>query len=211
MLLSEMAFEIVKSVSFSDDLGFNIDSFRSGEYLTDPEYINAINNVFTPLNMAIHRLSDRRKLQTKIEPLILEGNIANFEGLKVKSIVSIFYLKNNDYEKVEYRNFGKNKVLITRVQNYPIYIEYYEDIKNFNSNDIRYDEFEVKDIDLNDYGINETMSSYIIEYAKGKLLEIIDPGLANWHLADAEQYMQDLEDQKSIFSQKKVVNTFKVL
>ena len=123
MLLSEMAFEIVKSVSFSDDLGFNIDSFRSGEYLTDPEYINAINNVFTPLNMAIHRLSDRRKLQTKIEPLILEGNIANFEGLKVKSIVSIFYLKNNDYEKVEYRNFGKNKVLITRVQNYPIYIE----------------------------------------------------------------------------------------
>ena len=211
MLLSEIDYEIIKSVSFSEDLGFNIHSFRENEYTKDPEYINAINNVWTPLNMAIHRLSDRRKIPTKIAQLTLNGNIANYGELNVKSIVSIFYLKNNDYDRVDYRNFGDNQLLINNIQKYPLYIEYYEDIKNFSSHDINYDEFETRDIDLKKYGINDTMCSYVIEYSKGKLLELLDPNLANWHLSDAEQYMQDLEDQKSFFSQKKVSTTFKVL
>ena len=67
MLLSQLVFQAVKNVKYIDDTDFNVDDFRIGTYIInrDLDYINSINNVFAPLNEAIHRLSDRGKIKNK--------------------------------------------------------------------------------------------------------------------------------------------------
>ena len=69
---------------------------------------------------------------------------------------------------------------------------------------------EEKDVNLKDFGITETMCSYIIEYVKGNLLEIIDPSLAMVYLNRAEEYMADLKEYQTNFNQRKVRNVFRV-
>ena len=90
-----------------------------------------------------------------------------------------------------------------------------QDIKRFNKSDFykRIDDEgneEVKDIELKDYGITDTMTSYIIEFVKGLLLETIAPEMANMHRVYAEQYFDDLEEQQTLFNQNKVNNVLKM-
>ena len=66
MKLSELVYECVKNVKYLDDPNFTYESFMLGDYDNDMDYSNSINNVFTPLNTAIHRLSDRRKIKNEI-------------------------------------------------------------------------------------------------------------------------------------------------
>ena len=69
---------------------------------------------------------------------------------------------------------------------------------------------EVADIDLKDYGITDIMVSYIMDYVKGALLEVVDPNLAMVYLNRAEEYMEDLKDYSTHFSQKKVKKVYRI-
>lgn len=212
MKLSELVFEVVKNVVYLSDDAFQYDAFIQGDFDSDPDYKNSINNVFTPLNEAIHRLSDRGKLKNKIEKI----PSPNSTGLiklpdeirdNVKTILNIFTLKKNGYEHLEFREFGNNILLMSRVSsNEEIYIEYEEDIRNFTRSDIfHYDEVDVaNDVDLKEYGISNTMCSYIIEYCQGRLQEPLAPELANMHLTRAEQYFDDLPEQNTTFNQNRI-------
>ena len=95
------------------------------------------------------------------------------------------------------------------------YMEYMQDIKHFTRDDffkkeIADNEYEERDIDLKEYGITDTMCSYIIEFVQGHLLENIDSSLANMHRAYAEQCFDDLETQQTSFSQRVVHKAYRI-
>lgn len=221
MKLSKLVYEVVKSVSFNDDTNFTYDGFIRGQYDNDFQYAVAINNAFTPISTAIHRLSDRGKIKNKIhiirpQPRSQLLDISEIKD-KIKKIVSVFHIKSDgDYQKVDYREIGDGLLLvITFSQGHYYYIEYEEDIPRFSHNDYYYRDLEEgaiesKDIELKHYGISETMTDYIISYCKGMLLEEVAPEIANMHLTRAEQYFADLEPQQTSFLQNRVEKRYKI-
>lgn len=229
MKLSLLAYQVVKNIKYLQDFNFTYEAFRKGEYNNDSDYSNSINNLFAPINEAIHRLSDMQKIKTVIDFVgVLENK--NFLSLKpitknIKSIVSVFYMYNNQYCKVDFRELGADKLLILNTNLIPsnatFYVQYFEDIKHFSPLDIAYVEqvntddysitiLEDNDVELKDYGITDTMCSYIIEYCQGKLQETIAPELANLHLTRSEQYFNDLESQQTFFEQSSIRNMYRI-
>lgn len=220
MQLSELVYNTVKNVKYLEDNNFSYESFIRGDFDNDIDYANSINNVFTPLNEAIHRLSDLNKIKHKIESLGKPSNNGIIElgtiAYDIKNIINIFTITNGDYNNTQYREFGRDKImLIDYIQDADYYIEYIQDIKHFSKSDIYIYEvenevFEHNDVDLTKYGITNTMCSYIIEYCQGKLLEPIAPELANMHLTRAEQYFNDLDSQQTSFFQKSVKRKYRI-
>lgn len=220
MQLSKLVYEVVKNVKYLEDTGFTYEAFVRGEYDNDLDYKNSINNAFSPINEAIHRLSDRNKIKHKIE-LIGKANNNGIIDLgtlayDINKIINVFSLLNGDYVHVEFREFGKDKLLVTSNSDNELYLEYIQDICHFSKDDIYFftdnnNIIEKKDVDLKkDFGITETMCSYIIEYAAGRLLEPIAPELANMHITRSEQYFDDLEEQQTPFSQNKITTKYRI-
>lgn len=221
MKLSNLVFNAVKNVKYLEDTNFSYDGFIRGEFDSDMDYANSINNVFAPLNEAIHRLSDMNKISFCIErlPSPSANKLIDIQALSydIKTIVNVFILIDGDYQKVNHREFGRNKILLIDApsDNYEYYIEYIQDIPNFSRDDIYYFEdtenvIDQRDFELKDYGITDTMCSYIIEYCQGKLLEPIAPELANLHLTRAEQYFNDLDTRQTSFYQKQVKRKYRI-
>jgi len=208
MKLSRLTYEVVKNVKYLEDTGFTYIAFKEGEYDGDQDYANSINNAMTPINEAIHRLSDRNKIMYQIVCVNVPSDgivdITRYSS-SIKKIKAMFYLNNGKYKNVSYRELGRGFVLINNVLNLPLYIQYIEDIKNFEKDDIYNSE---TDVELSNVGISETMCSYIIEYAQGKLQEPIAPELANLHITRAEQYFDDLEEQQTYFNQECVTKKY---
>lgn len=220
MQLSKLVYEVVKNVKYLEDTGFTYEAFARGEYDNDLDYKNSINNAFSPINEAIHRLSDRNKIKHKIELIGKANNngIIDLDTLAydINKIINVFSLLNGNYVHVEFREFGKDKLLVTSNSDNELYLEYIQDICHFSKDDIYFftdnnNIIEKKDVDLKkDYGITETMCSYIIEYAAGRLLEPIAPELANMHITRSEQYFDDLEEQQTPFSQNKITTKYRI-
>ncbi len=217
MKLSFLVYEGVKNVKYLDTTAYTYESFKKGEFNNDLDYVNQIHNVYSPLNMALHRLSDRGKLPTKSYMLpIQQNNVYDISGIssdinEIKNVYS--FCPFNGYETVEYRTVGTTTLILLNAKpNKQYYIEYVQDIPHFNNNDWRYDEegHEVKDVDLRTYGITDTMCSYVIEYIRGNLLEPIDPQMATIHLNRAEEYMADLRDYQTLFNKNRVKNVIKL-
>lgn len=209
MLLSKLVYYIVKNVKYLEDLGFIYESFKVGDFDNDLDYINSINNVFTPLNEAIHRLSDRNKIPNITMQVNAVNGVVDFSKIdkKIKKIISVFTLYKDKYLCCPFKYLGQYKILVNSKTPW-VYIEFKEDIKNFEKIDFNYKDKEeydgTNDIDLSEYGINETMISYIIEYCQGKLMETIAPEIANMHITRSEQYFNDLEDFSRNFHQEQI-------
>ena len=214
MKLSRLVYLAVKNVVYLDNQGFTYEAFISGAYDDDIDYSTSINNVFIPLNKAIHRLSDRGKLPTYSHELPKQStgdyDLKNIKN-DINEIKNVYYFDPYyGYERVDFRTVGADKLVVLKPSNKKLYIEYVKDIPHFDRDSFNYDENgnEVVDVNLKDYGITDTMCSYIIEYVKGNLLELIDPSLAMVYLNRAEEYMADLRNYQTYFNQvhiKKVV------
>lgn len=223
MKLSELLFNCIKETKQLPDLNFTYEAFIAGDFDNDVDYVNSINNAFNPLNRAIHRLSDRGKLPFKTNLInyphysnVIDLQSASANPLRIKSITNVVYFcPNGKYVNIHFRDLGDHKIaLLDYVSpDTPLLIEYIEDVPNFKRTDFDYsDEDETKhyDVDLMQYGINETMCSYIEEYVKGFLFEIIDPQIANLHRTYAEQCFDDLEEHGTAFYQSVVKPIYRV-
>lgn len=219
MLLSKLVYLVIKNVKYMSDTNFTYDSFLQGDFNDDVNYANSINNAFTPLNEAIHRLSDSNKIKYKVIelPAANEEGIIDISSIKnIKTIVSIFMLCDGNYEVVPYREFGLNSIFLPNNRKTKLFMQYKEDIPHFTNTDYEYKKInettltKINDVELKEYGLNETMCSYIIEYCQGKLQETIAPELANMHITRAEQYIADLDEQQTQLIQQSVVNVFRM-
>lgn len=229
MKLSELVFNVVKNVKYMSDTEFTLDAFRQGDFDDDLDYANSINNAFLPINEAIHRLSDLGKIRHRIVSTGVPSSTGtiDFSGLEeviehpIKEILSVFiYSKNGDnYLTFPFREVSEAKVKLVNATvpaNYAVYMEYVEDMKWFSKEDYDYsnydaaDESSYTDVELKDYGISNTMASYIMEYSKGVLFEPIAPEIANMHITRAEQYFSDLPEQQTSFYQKEINKTYRI-
>ena len=210
MKKSELTYEVVKNVVYYEDAGFTYQAFLDKDFDNDQDYANQINNAMAPINEAIHRLSDRNKILLPVVSVgVPQNNLVNIEPFakKVKVIKAVFYMKPSGYEVVGYKEFNKGFLFIERVEPYQLFVQFAEDIEPFKKEDIYEEE---KDIDLKTLNITDTMCSYIIEYAQGKLLEPIAPELANMHITRSEQYFDDLDDQSLTFTQRVITKKFRI-
>lgn len=213
MKLSMLVYNCVKNVILLDDSSFTYEFLVNSKFETDNrDYKTSLQNVFAPLNQAIHRLSDRDKIEhktTELEsPMKPNGVIDLDQKLPIKTICNVFRIGNGNYINIPFKKLSRNQLLITRpnmVNNEPLYIEYKEDIKNFTLDDVVNN-----DVDLREYGVNETMCSYIVEFCIGKLRETIDPSAAAYHNNLAEQYFDSLDTIDSSFYQDKITNVWSI-
>lgn len=217
MKLSELVFEVVKNVKYLDDIGFNLEDLVAGKYNDDLDYKNSINNAFAPINEAIHRLSDLNKIKykTNLLPFPTNGLVQIPSEYNIGKIIAIFKVYCGDFSNcinVPYNEQfinGQDCLIIGNFLNdfaWNYYVQYKEDIKRFSQSDIAYNYVDNThaDVELKEYGITDTMCSYIVEYAQGKLLEPIAPELANMHITRSEQYFSNLEEQQTPFLQKSI-------
>lgn len=200
MLLSKLVYLSIKNVIYQNESDFTYLSFMQGNFDNDIELSMQIVNAFSPLNEAISRLSDLDRIPYRVENKSHVRGVLSLSSLShpVKEIIGI----NNGREAVAFKILGDDIIL----RDYPsvdnVYIEYKEDIKTFSEDDLvdleedEYGHVIDHNIDLKDYGLNESMCNYIIEYVKGKLLEPIAPELANLHITTAETYFSNLNPNK---------------
>ena len=202
MLLSKLVYLAVKNTTYYDDETFTFTAFMDGNFDKTPEYALEINNVFLPINEAIARLSDLERIPYKVDEvnksLLGENNILDISSLPVKEIISVAQPYGAEFRVLAFRSLGADKVLISDYidSRKPLLIEYKEDIPYFDEDDFAKN--------LKNYGINDSMCNYIIEYAGSKLSEQTSAELSNMHLTRAEQYFANIRAVKSAFPQQKI-------
>ena len=206
MYLSQLVYECIKYGVYQDDTKFTYQAFVDGEYNDVVDFKNQINNVWFPLNEAIHRLSVKDKIPNRVVLLNVEDNIGKLEGelINIRNIRNVFQVNSDGYKKVGHRRVGNMIILYNFDSGKEVYAEYRVDIPNFNN-------FEDNDYELKDtYGISETACSFIIEYVKSGLLEQVAPEIAYQHRSIAEQYFNDLETYNNGFEQQIVQPKYKI-
>lgn len=227
MKLSKLIYLAVKNVIYFDDMSFTYEAFLQGSFDEDPDYSINIQNAFSPLNEALSRLSDLERIPYRVETLenIVNG-IADLSNLshKVKEVISVAQTSGNRTLKIVNRPFGVDKVMLASPYNrrFPVYIEYKEDLPVFSRDDFEYytlnDEGlpellpadQIRDIELNDYGISNSMCNYLMEYMAGRLNEPTAAELANMHITRAEQYFNNIAPVHSAFAQEAVQSCYKI-
>lgn len=232
MNLSKLTYLCVKEAMYLDDRAFTYDNFMNGEYNDAVDYSKNIFYAMSPINEAIARLSDTDKIPLIVRKMDIEnGYIVYGDELRIKSIVSIASPNSNGYSKIAFRDLGKfinedgdkeNRIMListptTRnlvkdvdgniagigLVSKPIkdvLVAYKEDIKYFDLSDIE----DGNDVDLRTYGITDAMCNFIMEYAKGKLMEDVDANLSVLHTNRAEQYFSAIDTFQNPFEQTKV-------
>lgn len=219
MKLSQLVYLSVKNSIYYDSKEFTYQAFLNGDFDYDKDYSLTINNVFTPINEAIARLSDLERIPYIVyeldKSLIVKNNVIKLHEIPqfpyfIKEIKNIFQLgENGEYRSIAFKKLGNHTIYLN--DNYSkslnVFLEFKEDIPAFNELHIK----DGEDIDLQKrYGISASASQYIIEFVKGYLLETIDPELANLHHARAEQYFMGLNVNKNTFHQDKVEKAYRI-
>ena len=237
MKLSKLVFLCVKNVLYLNDSSFNYMSFLRQDFDADPDYDTNINNVFTPLNEAIARLSDLERIPYKLEQVKFESNSKTIDlknltqvsedkvAIKVKEVCGVGQFLNGRPFLLAYKQIGDKVIVIDDLadRSQPVYIEYKEDIPYFDrdnipakdpdTQDVRVDTSgnPTPDVDLKEeYGLNDSMCNFVIEYVKGKLEEPIAPDIANMHLTRAEAYFSNIRTVRPVFVQRVVRNYYKI-
>lgn len=231
MLLSKLVYLCIKNVIYLNDSSFNYEAFLGGNFDSDPDYDTNINNVFSPLNEAIARLSDLERIPYKVEQVKLKKDTRYVEtdnltqeteendkiSINVKEVHAIGQFVQDKPKIIEFKQVGNKVFIVGDINSYlPIYIEYKEDIPHFSRDDIpeQYysteNELDDDDVDLKEYGISDSMCNYIIEYVQGKLEEQIEPSLANMHITRAETYFNNIRTIRPLFLQRVVENKYKI-
>ena len=216
MKLSKLAYLCIKNVVYFDDSSFTYEEFLKGTFKDSPDYSVNINNVYTPLNEAIARLSDLNRIPYRVEECDVVDNIIDLNKCKypVKEVVSVAR-HFSEFEKLNHKQFGIDKVFVKGASDYRTFIEYKEDIPMFSDMNIPYYDFEGNlvetfDCELRELGINDSLCNYIIEYVAGRLYEPINADISNMHITRAEQYFANTKPVTSAFAQKVVRNTYRV-
>ena len=219
MLLSKLVFLAVKNVIYLNDTSFNYEDFCAGDFDNDIDYATNINNVFSPLNEAISRLSDLDRIPYLCDEVTPSADrIVELSALskKPRRIVGVAVVdRNGNYRKLAFTMFGRNQLRIktpySTVFN-KFFVEYVENIPTFSKSDIvELSNGVDNNIDLYDeFGIDEAMANYIMEYVQGKLLEPLAPDLANMHVTRAEAYFNNLAIAKKNFPQEVAYSQYKI-
>lgn len=232
MKLSKLVFLCVKNVLYLNDSSFNYDSFLLGDFDPDPDYDTNINNVFTPLNEAIARLSDLERIPYKVvevkfkSPKVIDANDIDGNGtsINVKETCGVGQLVMNQAVVLAHKQVGSNVLLLDNLldRSKPVYLEYKEDIpcfdrsyipaKNPLTGDLDYDDNgdPTPDVELKDYQISDSMCNYIIEYVQGKLQEPIEPNIANMHVTRAEAYFSNIRTVRPLLIQSVISTKYKI-
>lgn len=222
MKLSKLVYLCIKNVIYFDDTSFSYEEFVNGSFNSTPDYATNINNVFSPLNEAISRLSDLERIPYRVEECTVDkSGIILLEELEhdVKEVLNVAEVySDGSYKKLAHRPFGIGKVHVTEYFNSfnKIFVEYKEDIPVFDETYMPYKNFyeEVEenplDLDLTKYGITNSMCNYIIEYVQGKLYEQTSVEIANMHITRSEQYFNNVKPATASFSQQRVRNAYRI-
>jgi len=207
MKLSELVFQCVKYGSYLDDTHFTYEAFKNGDYEDDVDYKGAIDKVWFSLNEAMHRLSVKDKIPNQLGEYEIDNNTIDLTNtiIDIRNVRNVFQFVNGEEMKVGHRRVGNMLILYGFRSNKKAFIEYKVDIPNFDIDDL------VEDKDLKkEYGITETACSFIIEYVKSWLLEVVAPEMAYQHRTIAEQYFVDLDTYNNGFEQQKVQPIYKI-
>ena len=113
MYLSQLVYECIKYGVYQDDTKFTYQAFVDGEYNDVVDFKNQINNVWFPLNEAIHRLSVKDKIPNRVVLLNVEDNIGKLEGelINIRNIRNVFQVNSDGYKKVGHRRVGNMIIL----------------------------------------------------------------------------------------------------
>lgn len=211
MRLAVLAYEIARD-AIEVSSGFNFDSFVRGDYDEDRDYKQQISFAFNYINLALGLLESNRKtiLKMAVEKSNENGYIAFDKG----GVTAVVDSLAPSYNHVHWKPFDEGIAVEESYVEKDVFVEYRPHIPHFDLEDIREQKFvdgeltneEIR-IDLSEYGVNDVMCSFIKEYAKGGLMEYLDPSLSQTHVSLASSYISSLRTRYSEFPPK-VANRF---
>lgn len=199
MLLSKLVYETVKNVVYYDDSSFTYEEFKNGTFDKNPDYVNFINNVLTPLNEAIARLNDLERIQYKILDLNVSNKTVTIPE-DCKEVIGVGIIGRTGVRTLHWRPLGVDKLFVDTVAE-KVSVEYKQDIcfTGYLNED---------DVNLRIYGITDQMAQYIIEYVEGKLSEPISADIANMHIIRSENYFSGLRIARPALVQDTVAKAY---
>ena len=234
MKLSELAFNTIKkTILYENNREFSLLNFReycyelttnngsdTEGYSISPDYKRTTDNIFIVLNSAFQRLASLDKLHPVQAEVIVNGDntidLSNF----IPGVNYVLNIVNAYGQNIGFRNLSINKItLLENYKNKSVLLEYYPEMRVFDFSDCSYHEGDNEetttdnDIDLrSEFGISNTTCEYISIYAKGLLLNDIDPSQANSLINQAEAYFMDLLDfgGEILHYQNKVKEVFRI-
>lgn len=205
MKLSRLIYEVVTgSLALPNQTNYN--SFIQGEYKEDNDYAMQTANALTYVNLAMSRLFEYDKIPHFVaKAKAVDGKVST---MGLGDVVNV----QHDKEPIEWRLVGGDKIKVDLKDNEEVYIEYKMSIPYFTEDNIITetvnDDGSVTmtgtDIELKDYGIQDRMIPYIIEFAKSQVMEVISPELAVNHNNRAEQYFNSMPKAQQILAQTRM-------
>lgn len=212
MLLSRLVYEAVKATKMLDDPEFTYEAFRTGFYDAERDYSAEIANAMGPINEAVARLSDGGKIPLRTEwnlPVGKDGFCdtrpasGQLAEHPAREIECAFVRKRDGYSSLPYR-YGPGWLIVLGPHPDLVGIQYREDIRRFSSDDWDYRDGADKDVELDDYGLNNASCAYIAEYAAAQLFRTVDPSMASDRLARAELCFSGLPEAEAPLFQHRV-------
>ncbi len=211
MRLAVLAYEIARD-AIEVSSGFNFDSFIRGDYDDDRDYKQQISFAFNYINLALSLLESNRKTLLKIASE--RSDDKGYVGFIKGEITAVVNSLAPNFEHVHWKPFADGFVVEEAYVGKDIFVEYRPRIPHFGLDSIRVQKFVDGDltnaetkIDLNDYGVTDVMCSFIKEYAKGGLMEYLDPSISQTHVSLASSYISSLRTRYSEFPPR-VANRF---
>lgn len=205
MKLSRLIYEVVTgTLALPNQTNYN--SFIQGEYREDNDYAMQTANALNYVNLAMSRLFEYDKMPHFVSKAeVVDGKVST---MGLGDVVNV----QHDKEPIEWRLIGGNEIKVDLKDGEEIYIEYKMQIPYFTEDNIITeavnDDGSVEmigiDIELKDYGIQDRMIPYIVEFAKSQVMEIISPELAVNHNNRAEQYFNSMPKAQQILAQTRM-------
>jgi hypothetical protein len=180
MLFKEMVYEIIKVLLGSTETDFTYQSYIAGNFKDDYRYKEAENAIFLPINLAISRLHDLRKVEHFVNKLICIDSVV----LLPKETKEVFAVQDFNQTQYEFAKIGNDELLVKEGRGtFRTLVEITKN-KKFGLEDL--------EVDLAEYGLTNEMCFYIIEFALGRVLLETSPSEATIHVNTAESYFSNI-------------------
>lgn len=221
MRLVDLVIQTIKESVRNDDKNFNVENFLNGNFDSDVEYSNEINNVLLSINKGISRLVTSDKLPYKHIVLVgdKDADIYDLSAYPIKNIKSVYIVKNNKIIWLGYQILSQNELFLGYGIDTNVHIIYEAKVHNFTEEDMYDVSFDengkqiktAKNIDLDEaYGISDEMCNYISYFAKSELYEDRDPDRCKRYLNYFEQFISELKVNRTYPHQDHVYATFRI-
>jgi hypothetical protein len=210
MTLSQLVVDVIKDIIKTGDITVNEQNLNAGLLDNDPQYSDLVNNAVPSINKAVARLVSQKKIPFKSfsVPVVYNSTTDSAKTSKkytlslpsdFYTVISIAYEDTKGrVDVVHWQTLSKTEYFLPLKKDGTFHIQYAPRVPMFVKADLNLG------LELNDYGIDDTMAQYITFFTRADLWETEQPQLAQTYRQYAEEYYIQIENPVVSFRQESI-------